>query len=184
MSPAALSRPSTAHSSRILIAALAALLFVALTVAAPAANAQEAPVTDEQTLPDDAIEEANPSVEIEKATNGHDADGAPGPTVRVTTPVAWTYTVTNTGNVPLTNVAVSDDNIDGVPLVCPDDSLAPQESMECTASSVSWGLRRLTTHSNLASVVATFEEQVVADEDRSHYTPTRSVLFRPTAAAS
>jgi hypothetical protein len=46
--------------------------------------------------------------------------------------VTWTYVVTNTGDITLTNVTVVDDQ--GVAVSCPTDTLAPGESMVCTAS--------------------------------------------------
>ena len=48
-------------------------------------------------------------IEIEKSTNGADADNAPGPLIAVGDPVTWTYVVTNPGNVPIADVAVTDD---------------------------------------------------------------------------
>jgi autotransporter-associated beta strand protein len=47
-------------------------------------------------------------IRVEKHTNGEDADNAPGPLVAVGSPVTWTYTVTSTGNTPLSNVTVTD----------------------------------------------------------------------------
>ncbi|MEN8238318.1 MAG: hypothetical protein ABFR53_03840, partial [Actinomycetota bacterium] len=49
------------------------------------------------------------SIDIEKATNGDDADVPTGPDIEVGAPVVWTYVVTNPGNVPLANVTVTDD---------------------------------------------------------------------------
>ena len=53
-----------------------------------------------------------PAVDIEKWTNGADADDPPGPFVPVSDPatevVTWTYTVTNTGNVTLSSIAITD----------------------------------------------------------------------------
>ncbi len=42
-----------------------------------------------------------PGIDIEKATNGADADAPPGPFIPVGDAVNWTYVVTNTGNVAL-----------------------------------------------------------------------------------
>ena len=50
-----------------------------------------------------------PDIDIEKATNGEDADTPTGPQIPVGGDVTWTYVVTNTGNVDLTNVTVVDD---------------------------------------------------------------------------
>ena len=44
----------------------------------------------------------------------------------------WTYEVTNTGNVPNTDIRVTDDQ--GVAVSCPSDTLAPGQSMTCTGS--------------------------------------------------
>ena len=52
---------------------------------------------------------AAPAIDIEKATNGEDADSPTGPYIIVGDLVTWTYNVTNTGNVPLVNVNVTDD---------------------------------------------------------------------------
>ena len=51
---------------------------------------------------------AHPGINIIKMTNGTDNDAAPGPTVLTDSPVIWTYTVTNTGNVPLSGISVRD----------------------------------------------------------------------------
>ena len=49
-----------------------------------------------------------PGIDLEKYVNGEDADAPTGPEVLAGSQVLWTYHVTNTGNVPLANVAVSD----------------------------------------------------------------------------
>ena len=74
-----------------------------------------------------------PSIDIEKATNGVDADTPTGPAIPMGDPVAWTYVVTNTGNVTLA-VVVSDDQ--GVSVSCPETSLAPADDMTCNAIGV------------------------------------------------
>lgn len=73
-----------------------------------------------------------PAITIEKRVNGQDADEAPGPKVRKGSAVQWTYAVTNTGDVPLTAVTVTDDR--GAAVSCPKSVLAPGEAMTCTAN--------------------------------------------------
>ncbi len=92
---------------------------------------------------------ADPQIDIEKATNGEDADVAPGPTVPVGSPVTWTYVVTNTGNVPLADVAVTDDKLGAI--TCPTTSLAPTETMTCSAD----GTAMEGQYANLATVAGT-----------------------------
>ncbi len=58
-----------------------------------------------------------PAIDVEKATDGQDADLPPGPTLSAGDPVTWTYVVTNVGNVTLSNVAVTDDQ--GETVTCP-----------------------------------------------------------------
>ena len=72
-----------------------------------------------------------PGLDIEKSTNGHDADTAPGPSIQVGDPVLWEYVVTNTGNVGLSNITVDDDVLG---LICTIDFLAPGESVTCSAT--------------------------------------------------
>ncbi len=55
-----------------------------------------------------------PGVQIVKFVNGEDADTAPGPGIPVGSTVTFTYVVTNTGNVPLANVAVTDDQLGAI----------------------------------------------------------------------
>jgi len=110
-----------------------------------------------------------PGVEIEKSTNGEDADNAPGPEIEVGDPVAWTYVVKNTGTINLTNVVVSDDK--GVAVACPQTSLAAGASMTCTGS----GVATLGQYMNVGTVTADWMSSsggtsgVVTDSDASHY---------------
>ena len=75
---------------------------------------------------------ADPAITIEKLTNGADADTPPGPIILVGSSVQWTYVVSNNGDVALGNVTVADDR--GVTVTCPKTTLAPGETMTCTAS--------------------------------------------------
>jgi hypothetical protein len=104
-----------------------------------------------------------PAIKIEKSTNGEDADNAPGPTIVVGSPVTWQYVVTNTGTIPLTNVAVVDDRIG--PVACPGTTLDVQKSMTCTAS----GVAVAGQYSNLGTVTASSASGAVTDSDASHY---------------
>ena len=54
--------------------------------------------------------QAQSGVDLEKFTNGQNADTAPGPAVTAGSTVNWTYVVTNPGTVPVSNVVVTDDN--------------------------------------------------------------------------
>ena len=68
------------------------------------------------------LPEAEPGVRIEKLTNDEDADLPTGPVVQVGELVAFTYQVSNVGNVPLRIVEVSDNN--GTP-DDPEDDFSP-----------------------------------------------------------
>ncbi len=118
---------------------------------------------------DDAtVDMINPSVAIEKSTNGYDADGTPGPEILAGAPVDWTYLVTNDGDVDLANVDVVDNQ--GVAVTCPQDVLAVGEFMACTASGVS----EVGQYANLGTASATHTD-VDGDSatrmasDPSHY---------------
>ena len=102
-------------------------------------------------------------IDIEKATNGLDADVAPGPVLQVGDSVTWTYTVTNTGNVPITGVTVVDDQ--GVTVTCPQDTLAVSESFECTAT----GTAVAGQYENTGTATGDAGGATVSDSDSSHY---------------
>lgn len=104
-----------------------------------------------------------PSIQIEKSTNGEDADEAPGPTILVGSPVTWQYVVTNTGTIPLTSVTIVDDR--SVAVVCPGTTLAVGQSMTCTGS----GVATAGQYRNVGTVTATSASGTVTDTDPSHY---------------
>jgi hypothetical protein len=69
-----------------------------------------APVSD--TDPSHYCNPPNPNIDIEKHTNGADADDPNGmdvPVIAPNDPVTWEYFVENTGDITLYNVAVTDD---------------------------------------------------------------------------
>ena len=104
-----------------------------------------------------------PGIDIEKATNGEDADEAPGPYVAPGDPVEWTYVVTNNGEADLTDITVVDDQIG--PITCPTDSLVVGDSMTCTAN----GTAVAGQYENNATVTGRAGGQTIRDSDASHY---------------
>lgn len=108
----------------------------------------------------------DPSIDIEKATNGIDADEPSGPSIVAGEQVTWTYVVTNTGNVPLVNVVVTD-NMEGT-ITCPKDVLAEGESMTCTAN----GTAEPFPYANEGKATGDYNGTTVEDSDPSHYTGT------------
>ncbi len=104
-----------------------------------------------------------PAIDIEKSTNGEDADTPTGPIIPVGGAVTWTYIVTNTGNVDLSNVTVTDDQ--GVVVSCPKDTLAVGESMTCTAS----GTATAGQYANVGTATGEGDGTSVTDSDPSHY---------------
>jgi hypothetical protein len=123
------------------------------------------PVPGETTLVfDEQCRAVGAAVDIEKATNGQDADSAPGPSIPVGGTVTWTYTVTNTGTEPLSNVVVTDDR--GVAVDCAGQTtLSAGQSMTCTGS----GTATAGQYSNVGTVTATAASGEVTDSDASHY---------------
>ncbi len=117
------------------------------------------------------VDPGNPAIDIEKATNGVDADVAPGPALNVGDAVTWTYVVTNTGDLLLVDLVVTDD-LEGA--ICEIAQLAPGASAECSAD----GLAAEGQYSNVGSVTGDTEGGVtVTDSDPSNYTA--SVVVNP-----
>ena len=103
-------------------------------------------------------------IDIEKYTNGEDADGGTGPLVNVGESVQWTYVVTNIGTTTLTSIAVIDNMIGTI--VCPQTTLVSGGSMTCTA----YGTAVAGQYQNTGTVMATTPTGgAVSDSDQSHY---------------
>jgi hypothetical protein len=104
------------------------------------------------------------SIDLEKATNGEDADVAPGPTIPTGAPVAWDYTIVNDGAVELFDITVIDDQ--RVLVTCPGTSLRPGAGMTCTGD----GIAAAGQYANLGTVTAQDANGFpVSDSDPSHY---------------
>ena len=106
--------------------ASASLTQTGIAVAGQYGNVGTATGTD-AFIPGNTVTAANPdhyfgdspAISLVKLTNGSDNDSTTGPHVAAGSTVTWTYTVTNTGNVALANVVVTDDN--GTPGNAADD---------------------------------------------------------------
>jgi hypothetical protein len=109
-------------------------------------------------------EPEEPGIDIEKTTNGQDADQPPGPRLNVSDQVTWTYVITNTSGGLLINIVVTD-NREGV-VSCP-ESLESKQSMTCTVT----GVVQAGQYANLGTVRGEPSDggPEVMDEDRSHY---------------
>ena len=116
-------------------------------------------------------EDNTPRINIEKYTNGVDADVPTGPFIPVGGTVTWTYVVTNPGRVPLSNVIVTD-NIPGVnPVYVSGDTngnglLDVGETWTFRAT----GIAVAGQYANIGTVVGTSPQgTTVNDSDPSHY---------------
>jgi hypothetical protein len=114
-----------------------------------------------------------PQIDLEKHTNGEDADQGLGPFILLHHPVTWTYMVTNTGNVTMTQVQINDDPLG--PVSCDLDELAPEETMTCTE------VRTAETegqYENEAIVTAKPPDDLleITDSDLSHYFGARPAI--------
>ena len=117
----------------------------------------------------------NPEVELEKLTNGLDSDTAPGETLVVGEAVTWTYLLSNTGDVALNNVSVSDDQeglvtIPAAGSIVGDDGdgiFEPGETWELTLT----GVAGVGPYTNTGTVTAEDPNGApVIDSDPSNYT--------------
>ncbi|MBL8146378.1 MAG: DUF11 domain-containing protein, partial [Anaerolineae bacterium] len=108
-----------------------------------------------------------PLIDIEKHTNGFDADQPTGPLVPTNGVVNWDYFVTNTSPVALENIVVTDSD-PSVVVTCPQTTLAAGATMTCTASD---STPQLGQYANIGSVTgqSVVNGTVVTDEDPSHY---------------
>ncbi|MEE9326345.1 MAG: IPTL-CTERM sorting domain-containing protein [Cocleimonas sp.] len=108
-----------------------------------------------------------PSIDIEKATNGSDADtSALAVILNNGDPVTWSYVVTNNGAETVNNIVASD-NLEGG-ITCPKTTLLINESMTCSDKS---GTAAVGDYVNIASVsgVGAVSNSDVNDSDPSHY---------------
>ncbi|HEV8315990.1 MAG TPA: SdrD B-like domain-containing protein [Vicinamibacterales bacterium] len=107
---------------------------------------------------------AQPAISLVKKTNGTNNDTGTGPKVAVGSTVTWTYELSNTGNIALSNVAVTDDRAGAV--TCPATTLAVGASLICTKT----GTAVAGQYTNVGTVTARDETgRTVTAQDVDHY---------------
>ncbi|MBX3053118.1 MAG: carboxypeptidase regulatory-like domain-containing protein [Caldilineaceae bacterium] len=117
----------------------------------------------------------DPALTLEKSTQGQDADTPTGPLIRAGGPVTWTYLLTNTGPVTVTNVVLTD----SVPGVAPlriagdagnDNALSPAEvwTFQATSSAVVGQYANIGTATGVW-IDGTGITDTVTASDPSHY---------------
>ena len=103
-----------------------------------------------------------PGLALEKKTNGVDADSPTGPVVAVGSTVTWTYEVTNTGNVTLADIVVTDDVLGPIGTIL---TLAPGASATFTKT----GTAVTGQYANTGTAHTTYNGEAVSATDPSHY---------------
>jgi hypothetical protein len=92
----------------------------------------------------------------------HDADAPPGPLIAEFDPVFWRFVVSNTGNLDLHSVAVTDTVLGEI---CTLDSLSVGEESSCVLTSTA----EEGQHENLGFVAAEFLTDTLTAQDPCHY---------------
>jgi len=110
---------------------------------------------------------ANTSIDIEKHTNGHDADTPEeAPILQVGDQVVWEYIVTNTGFGPGRGLTITVTDDQGVDVICTIDYLDVGESTICYG----YGIAEAGLYSNVGCVEGVdVRGDIVSDCDPSHY---------------
>ena len=113
---------------------------------------------------------AQPALRMVKLTNGTDNNTPTGPVVEAGATVTWTYNVTNTGNVSLSGITVTDNKLPSTAIDCGNGTnviatLAPGASASCTAS----GKAVPGQYSNVGTATSSYEGTPVSASDIDHY---------------
>ena len=105
----------------------------------------------------------NPSIDLEKLVNGEDADVPTGPTVAAGSTVTFTFIVTNTGNVTLTNVSVDDSVLGHIGTIVT-LNVGASQTLTITATAIAGQYENMGTATGTPPV-----GEDVTDEDPGHY---------------
>ena len=117
---------------------------------------------------------AVPKIAIETSTNGVDADKPTGPEIPYNEKIIWKYVVTNRGNVPLSNIIVTDNRVGKI---CTIVTLDVGKSKSCIKN----GLATTGLYSNTGKVVGEYNGNKVSDEDPTHYDGGMKPVSTPVA---
>ena len=123
--------------------------------------------TDTNYTVDFGFWQATPTIKLIKYTNGEDADVPTGPEVAYGGVVTWTYDITNTGNVTLTNVTLVDDIEGGI--TCPQQQLLPGEGMTCILTGIASTLGQYANTAVVTGTPTLLPTKPVTDTNPSHY---------------
>ena len=132
---------------------------------------------------------SEPAIDIEKyvsvdgQTTWHDADAPPGPQAMVGDPVYFRFVITNVGNVPLSDVTLTDSVYAVVGCNIP-NPLLPGQSHTCIHGPVP---AQAGQHTDTARVTGRYEQTTVGDSDDANYlapTPTPTNTPAPTRTAT
>ncbi len=122
---------------------------------------------------------AVPAIDVEKLVSvdnqatWQDADTPPGPQAIAGNAVYYRFIVTNTGNVTLSNVTLSD-NVYNLTGCNPPNLLAPGQSYTCYHGPVT---AQVGQHRNTATATGTYGGAVVSDaDDANYFAPTQPAL--------
>ena len=116
-------------------------------------------------------------VSVDNQATWHDADLAPGPQTRVGETVYFRFVVTNSGDVPLTGVSLSDDHYPLTSCAAIPDPFQPGASYTCVIPSVVEDVEEDCVHTNTATIIGNGAGVPVRDtDDANYYAPTRPAL--------
>ncbi|MBW6463253.1 MAG: TRAPPC13 family protein, partial [Firmicutes bacterium] len=115
-------------------------------------------------------------VSVDKGSNWLDANTAPGPSAWVDDEVWFKFVVTNTGNVTLTNLSLSDNeySLSGASIPA---SLDIGKSFEYVLTGIK---AKLGQQSNIATAIGEYGNQTVIDTDIAHYKGFRKDIPTPS----
>ena len=140
----------------------AALIFLIFCICVNSLLYSQQVQTNQQNVRTNLSIQAVPGIGLEKTTNGTDADTPPGPEIFAGVVVTLRYSVSNLGNVDLSNITVTD-NVEGV--IGTISSLPVGTTKTLSFS----GVAKIGQYSNNATASCIYGGNTVQVKDSSHY---------------